>query len=1074
MNVTLDRTTLPVLAASDVVVVGGSLAGIAAALAFVNSGRKVSLVEPRTYLGREITATLRPWVKLADASDLPAALEECLKASGSAPHDGEMALQPEKLKTGLEDLLLEAGVKLLYSSLPVGLVKNDGSGLDLVIGNKSGRQLLSCRLVIDASESATVARLCQPEFETDLPGTIRVARTLEFEGVGPLETDSLAVPAELGLEDNTVRLHRGYNGPDHWLLECRMVLDRQEDNSFGVTRLEAIARARTMQLASYLVGEEAAFKNAFLGATSYELATAYTARLAGPLPAWSKPFGKVDLTLAGANSQLEPGLPVAAFAGPVQGLWCLNDAARLDAAQADFIDFNNPVLGATLGAKLAEALLAGWEAATAEPETGPENTASSTDSLQVKEPVSPQQGRMYERRVIPQVKPDFVVKSQVLVIGGGSSGATAARVAAAEGLTTVQLEMNPGLGGTGTFGGVDSYWFGRRVGFANEVKELVDKVTASGRGRGPKWNIEVKAFALLQASQEAGVQLLLNSFVIGTIVSGNTVRGVVAATRCGLVAALADVTIDATGDGDVAAYAGAEFVYGAERDHVTMWYSLAQFGKSGVTKNNFTSMVDVSNVEDYTRAILAGRRRGSVYDHGIYVAPRESRHIKGSVVLTLTDQLRQRRWPDVIYTAFSNHDIKGHSTSDWIRLGLIPPNLEVEIPFRALLPLGLENILVVGKAISATHDALPAIRMQADMENLGGVAALATAQALGEKQSLRELDIAALQAKLHARDVLPEEVLNRQLVDREYTDAELENLLELLNPNKPLYSYGEMGMQEVFRDKMALVELCCAGPRVIPILKNALEKAEEPNHKLLLARMLALLGSPASLPVLLDTIMSELSGDALPELNTRISHAILPPDQGAMPGLAALLYVAGMVEDASMLPVFQRVIELLANNTEADIRDRDKGIFYYVDAVCLGIERLAGPGAVPMLHRLHSYAPFRDQVCPQGFQADFFYERQAYLELVIGRTLARCGSLEGYAVLVNYLDDARSLLAEHAHSELKAISGQDLGKDAEAWHRWLARQKFNLPVKPWKELTEPKRAWKSHSGSDHQSKVLQD
>lgn len=172
--------------------------------------------------------------------------------------------------------------------------------------------------------------------------------------------------------------------------------------------------------------------------------------------------------------------------------------------------------------------------------------------------------------------------------------------------------------------------------------------------------------------------------------------------------------IDATGDGDVAAFAGAESTYGAERTHSVMWYSLAQYASPGTTRNNFTSTVDVSNIEDYTRAILAGRRRGeAMHDHGIYVATRESRHIRGDVTMTLTDQLRFRRWPDVINIHYSNHDIKGQTESEWLRSGLIPPNLEVEIPYRLVLPAGLEGIVVAGKAISVTHDGLPAVRMQA-------------------------------------------------------------------------------------------------------------------------------------------------------------------------------------------------------------------------------------------------------------------------------------------------------------------------------------------------------------------------
>jgi hypothetical protein len=82
----------------------------------------------------------------------------------------------------------------------------------------------------------------------------------------------------------------------------------------------------------------------------------------------------------------------------------------------------------------------------------------------------------------------------------------------------------------------------------------------------------------------------------------------------------------------------------------------------------------------------------------------------------------------------------------------------------------------------------------------------------------------------------------------------------------------------------------------------------------------------------------------------------------------------------------------------------------------------------------------RDQVCRAGFQANFFLERQAMLELAIGRALARCGSREGYAVLIAYLGDVRRLLAAGAHDELIALSGEDFGKDENAWAAWLAGQ----------------------------------
>jgi hypothetical protein len=653
----------------------------------------------------------------------------------------------------------------------------------------------------------------------------------------------------------------------------------------------------------------------------------------------------------------------------------------------------------------------------------------------------------------------------VLVVGGGTSGAIAAIAAGREGRRTLVVDMNPGLGGTGTYGGVNSYWFGRRVGFADRSMAWVDRVHEylghpKLEGASPRWNMEAKTQALMEEAEDASVEILLNTLAIGAIVEGDSVRGIVAATRSGPVALLGKVVIDGTGDGDVATFAGAECTYGSARDHAAMWYSLAQIAAPGRTRNNFTSTVDVSNIEDYTRAILAGRRRGEIgpdHDHGIYVAPRESRHIRADVTLTLTDQLLLRCWPDVVNVAFSNNDIKGQHSSDWMRMGLIPPNLEIEIPYRALLPKGLDNILVIGKAMSATHNALPAIRMQPDLENLGGAAGLAAAMAIEAGKAPRAIKVRALQARLVQVGVLPEHVLTRTLVPRKRTKAHLRSLVDSLSADRPLHAYSDMDMEEVFRARIPLVDLCCAGPEVIPILEEALERADCPR-RVLLAQALALLGSPAGAPVLISAIQDQLATGRLPERKHVIRHAVqYAPDQAAMPKAANMLYSLGMARDRRALPVWQRVVDLLASVEDEDVCNQAKGVFYYVDAMCFGIERLGDPSAVPILRQLHSYAPFRHKELLSGFRADYLEERTAYLEVIIGRALARCGSPEGVVILINYLNDVRGLLAEHAHDELVAITGQDL--DAAAWAEWLEVEGEGLKPAPWSALTDPMRAW---------------
>jgi hypothetical protein len=637
------------------------------------------------------------------------------------------------------------------------------------------------------------------------------------------------------------------------------------------------------------------------------------------------------------------------------------------------------------------------------------------------------------------------------VVGGGSSGAPAAICSAKEGVRTILIDLNPGLGETGTFGGVDSYWFGNRTGYSVKIDQFVRDVQERLRWKGNKWNIEAKKYVFSSLAERYGVGLWLNAIVFGVVQKGNQVSGVLVATRWGIRCLLADVVIDATGDGDVAAFAGAEFRYGSEREHLTMWYSLAQYKAPGRLQNNFTSMVNVSDIRDYTRAILAGRRRwrkedDSAHDHGIYVAPRESRHIIGDVVMDLTDQLLHRKWEDCINIHFSNHDMKGISEEQWLNIGLIPPNLEIEISYRMLLPKGLEGILVVEKAISATHDGLPAIRMQADLENLGAVSALAAAMAVKEKKPLREIDIRKLQRRLVSEGILPEKVLARRLEPLCYSDHDLEVLVDSIESDRPLYEYSNMRMNEVFQDRIPFVEICSVGPRIIPFLERAYEKAEG-MRKIRLAQALALYGSRTGVPTLVSAIDSALAGDELPKRTASILYVTEPSDHGAMPDVCYLLYTLAYARDKRSVALWKRVADLLRPEEE-DFKDPKLGIFYYIHSICFGAERLGDEEAVPVLFQIHQNRWLKRLQSSQPYEVDYFRERKAILELAIGRALARCGSLVGYEILIEYLGDNRSLLSLQAESELERLTSEHFQNDREKWIAWLSQNRSRIRPRP--------------------------
>lgn len=1006
----LPAQALPVIAEADAAVVGGSFAGLACAAALARNGKKVIVIEQRTYLGRELTASLRPWLELS-ADDkaqhaLPESIRYCLERnerSQDTPLPGHTPLYPDPLKRSLEDWLEAHGIELLYATLPIGLCERDGRAEGLIVANKSGRQVVRCQAVIDATETALVAALCGEDVSRYSKGDrAGYVRTLEFIDVGELEEAALTVPEELKLNGNKLRLRQGYRGKGHVFVEFILTMDSA--NSLNASRDREIeARHLGMRLAIHLINNVPAFHKAVFSNSSFDLL--------GPFPEGT------EQSLARRESVSISGESVAVSG--VSGVWSLfmnvyrnGNTALFDAVQA-----------ARIGERLGEELL----------------------SRQLI-PIAAEASRTAERHVAESAFP-LLGEVEVLVAGGGTSGACASITAAKEKMKTMLLDLNPGLGGTGTFGGVDSYWFGRRVGYAERINEAVLKVQQELRYKGAKWNIEAKMYALLEEAHRSGVDLQFNVLTFGALRDGNRVTGAVIATRWGPFAVRSETVIDATGDGDVAAFAGAEFVYGSEKDHTVMWYSLAQFTTPAKVQNNFTSMVDMSDVLDYTRAILAGRRRGTdCHDHGIYVATRESRHIMGDVVMQLSDQLLHRSWPDLVNIHFSNHDVKGVSGADWINIGLIPPNLEIEIPYRMLLPQGLEGILVAGKAVSATHDALPAIRMQSDLENLGAVAALAAALAVRGRTTPRHIDVKRLQSRLIEEKLLPHDVLTRELAPLIYTDAALEELAASIEAEQPLYEYSNMRMNEIFRRNIPFVEICSAGPRIEPYLIKELETAQD-LKRIRLAQALAMLESQAGVPVLIEAIMAALQGPELPRRTADIMYVQLPPDHGAMPDIVYYLYSLGQTKDRRSIPVWQRVVDLL-QPSEDDFKDTWKGVFYYVDAVTQGAERLGDRDAVPMLEKLRQVPYLRDQHCRQGYQADYFLERRSMLELGIGRALARCGSASGYDILIDYVSDARSLLAKHAVLELQRLSGRTYGKAAERWRAWLQEEPRPLRTRP--------------------------
>jgi hypothetical protein len=162
------------------------------------------------------------------------------------------------------------------------------------------------------------------------------------------------------------------------------------------------------------------------------------------------------------------------------------------------------------------------------------------------------------------------VKAQVdvLVVGGGPAGFSAAVNSARQGVKTMLIEQAGDVGGVATTG-LMSHWTGKTAGgFYEEILERSHDSAPGFEHGHPRQiiNPERLKTILLQMLDEAGVELLLYTFASDVIVENDVIKGVIVESKSGREVVLAKVVIDASGDGDVAARAGAPFIKGREED----------------------------------------------------------------------------------------------------------------------------------------------------------------------------------------------------------------------------------------------------------------------------------------------------------------------------------------------------------------------------------------------------------------------------------------------------------------------------------------------------------------------------
>ncbi|MCX7010198.1 MAG: FAD-dependent oxidoreductase, partial [Kiritimatiellaeota bacterium] len=421
---------LPVACQVDVLVVGGSAGGVAAATAAAAAGAKVFLAAERPYLGDELTATLRLWPQPGDELDTPLA-RQLFADPQNKPTTALQSSRPLHVKQTLDEALLAAGVTFLYSCFPTDVLRDEhGRPCGIVMANRAGRQAVIARVIIDATQRATVARLAGASFRPYPAGP----QALKFVVVGgqphegPELTARIASAPFRGAFPNAAKTSSG----QFQVIEYTSQIPMDGDTDTAWATAEQRLRTQT-----------------------YDPEQQFTADTLWQVPP-DPMHGRHTVTGPWCGARQVPLDALRPDA--VAGLFVLGACADLPRVDAEHL--LQPGVLIALGERVGQA--AAQEAARQ-----PSPVGVRLPSTPTSQPVAHGEVRevlagirpSHKCPTLPQDARSLPVlgRYDVVVVGGGTCGAPAAIASARQGARTLVIEQHHGLGGLGTLGTVAFY-----------------------------------------------------------------------------------------------------------------------------------------------------------------------------------------------------------------------------------------------------------------------------------------------------------------------------------------------------------------------------------------------------------------------------------------------------------------------------------------------------------------------------------------------------------------------------------------------------------------------------------------